>query len=172
MDVVGFLKALFSAVAGVFGHTRHRSELNNADDVRRAETGRADEKLQDKAAKAIRRKDVSEMRELLGCFFAVFLIVSGLGCGTVTPVTVVSEQASFDGNEATSGFLGFNADGSGSITPRARDRYNALLERYQDHFLLPHPKDFGVTPEGEAFRITAEGLQLFVTMNSWFKQGR
>ena len=95
------------------------------------------------------------------------------GCATtIVPRPVVDQQASFDGNEANSGFLRFNADGSGVITSRARERYNALIARYGDRFTVPLKPDAGLKPipGTGTWEIAAEYLVKFATMNRWRKE--
>lgn len=96
------------------------------------------------------------------------------GCTTtITPDPVVSSQPSFDNGEQNSGFLKFNEDGSGVITPHARDRYNALINIYGTSFLIPITKDAGlIRQEDGTYIIIAESLVKFATMNRWYKSGR
>lgn len=95
------------------------------------------------------------------------------GCSsTVKPVKIAPAVASMDGNQQNSGFIAFNKDGSGVITPHARDRYNGLVEKYGNRFLPPLGKDSGVKPVGDVFEIDAEHLAKFMTMNRWRKEGK
>lgn len=88
---------------------------------------------------------------------------------TVTSHRVVDTVASFDGNVQTSGLLGFTADGSGILTPHARDRYNALVQVYGKRFAPALQLDAGVTRSGSIYLIDAEHLVKFGTMNLWRK---
>ncbi len=92
-------------------------------------------------------------------------------CSTVTPPQVKAATASYDAGEPNSGFLGFTADGGGLITPHARDRYNALIALYGDRFLPALKPDAGVVAQGDVFKIDAEHLVKFATMNRWHKSG-
>jgi hypothetical protein len=93
------------------------------------------------------------------------------GCSTVRPQPVTDAVASFDGNTQNSGFLRFNADGSGVITARARERYNALITLYASRFLLPLKPDDGISPgpEPSTYTLDAQHLVHFATMNQWHK---
>ncbi len=83
---------------------------------------------------------VAAMMALLGLI--LYLIT---GCSTVTPKPVAATQASYDGNEANSGILGFMADASVHITENARARYNDLIDVYGRDFDPPLRHDSGVT---------------------------
>ena len=102
--------------------------------------------------------------------FALSVIV---GCSsTVTPAPVESRQASVDQGAENSGVLAL-VPGGALITPRARDRYNALVAIYGREFLPPLVADQGVTREADGnFRITNEALQKFILMNAWRRMGR
>lgn len=89
------------------------------------------------------------------------------GCtGTIAPKAAPPPaQASFDGNTKDSGFLGFFADGSGHITPHARDRYNALIALYGHDTTVPLRTDAGIAKLADGtFQIDAEHLAAFLTM--------
>lgn len=94
------------------------------------------------------------------------------GCtSTVTPRTVLSSQASWDGTNQNSGFIGFEGS-AGIITPHARDRYNALIEIYGKKFNPPITFDYGVWPMGETggnYIISPQALTYFTQMNRWRK---
>lgn len=85
---------------------------------------------------------------------AILLLISS--CANVTPVVESSKVPDFDGNELNGGIVfqytsvGSDGDekkeGGYQITPRARERYNAYIEKYGERFLPPIKKDFGVTP--------------------------
>ncbi len=96
-----------------------------------------------------------------------------LGSCTVTPRTVTDTGASFDGNERTSGFIGYAPDGAGIITARARDRYNALVQAYGARFSPPLKLDGGVLATAtNTFLIDAEHLVDFGVMTGWRKAGK
>jgi hypothetical protein len=104
--------------------------------------------------------------------FVLLLAAVLCGCSTVVPSPVVDREASWDGDRQTSGLLGFNEDGSGHITARARARYNALVALYGARFTPPLIEDEGVTPQGDDWRIDAEHLVKFATMARWRKEGK
>lgn len=105
------------------------------------------------------------MAAVLAC---VFLAVMLSGCSTtVTPQQVHASQASFDGNVQNSGFICFNQDGSGTITPHARDRYNALIGVFCKKFSPELRVDDGVTLAGTNYIIDAQHLNYFKQMNRW-----
>lgn len=92
---------------------------------------------------------------------------------TVTPRTVTDPGASFDGNARTSGLIGYAADGSGILTPRARDRYNALIAEYGNRFAPPLTPDAGVSQTAtNTYLLDAEHLVDFAVMNGWRKSGQ
>ena len=98
------------------------------------------------------------------CLAAVLLT----GCGTVTPRQVTAAAASFDGGERNSGFIGWTTNGSGIITPHARERYNALIVDYGPRFHPPLVADYGLTATAtNTFLITPEALADFAAMNRW-----
>ena len=112
-------------------------------------------------------------RVLLFCFLLSVFCLLVSGCGTVRAPALEDQQASFDGNEANSGFVGFTASGSGLITDRARVRYNALIGVYGKRFLPALEADEGLKAVGiNLWEIDAEHLVRFATMNRWRKEGR
>lgn len=91
---------------------------------------------------------------------------------TITPRTVRPVDASFDGTQKNSGFIGWTEDGRGSITSRARSRFNELVRHHGDKFLPPITPDYGLTPgTNGTWLITQESLVKFQTMNRWHKSG-
>jgi hypothetical protein len=101
------------------------------------------------------------------------LVIVATGCTTtVVPVKVQPTTASMDGNEANSGFIAFTKSGAGLITPHARDRYNALVEKYGNRFLPVLQKDSGIRPAGDVYEIDGEHLAKFSVMNRWRKEGK
>jgi hypothetical protein len=95
------------------------------------------------------------------------------GCTTtVTPRIVASLQASWDGTNQNSGFIGFT-DAGGIITPHARDRYNGLIELYGKKFIPPITFDYGISQHtNENYIITPQALSDFAQMNRWYKSTR
>ena len=107
----------------------------------------------------------------LAVFIALTIsIIVTSGCtSTVTPRTVLSSQASWDGTNQNSGFIGFEGS-AGIITPHARDRYNALIEIYGKKFNPPITSDYGVWPyTGGNYIISPQALTYFTQMNRWRK---
>ncbi len=108
----------------------------------------------------------------VGLILLGFLIFPGCSAFTVIP-THTGSSASFDGNARNSGFLGYNPDGSGTITPAARDRYNTLVGLYENMFTPHLVADFGITPIAGStnFNISAEAIVDFIRMNQWRRDG-
>lgn len=102
---------------------------------------------------------------LLGCMVLTALI----GCmGTVTPERVGHKQASFDGAQQNSGFMGWTEDGRGILTAHARDRYNSLIGSYGNRFAPALQPDCGLTATGtNTWIIEDQALDNFATMNEW-----
>lgn len=95
------------------------------------------------------------------------LIGIAAGC-TTAPKPIKPAQASFDavadakGNNQNSGVLGFT-NHQAVITATARDRYNALCERWGKKFVPPVvPPDAGLTP-----LVKAESGNLKAETNLW-----
>lgn len=106
--------------------------------------------------------------------FAIVVVfaLTLIGCvSTVVPKPTTDKVASWDGTNQNSGFIGFQPDGSGRITPHARDRYNGLVAIYGKHFIPPLVPDAGLKPDGENWIIDPEHLVKFATMNRWRKSG-
>jgi hypothetical protein len=93
---------------------------------------------------------------------------------TVAPKPVASRAPSWDSGAQTSGLLQDMPDHQFLITPRARARYNGLVALYGTRicFNPPVTNDFGVTPHGTNFIISAEALEIFATMTRWNKLER
>jgi hypothetical protein len=109
-------------------------------------------------------------RHALVAAFAAALFLAA-ACGTVTPGRVEAERASYDGGAATSGVVEVvrNAGGAVSgwvVTPRARDRYNALVEKYGALMWSPPVgRDYGVAPyDNGLYLMTDEAMAKFVAM--------
>lgn len=179
--------------AGVIGYPRGASRTGQAGatQLKNPRDAGATQYPRDAGATQVKTRETRVLPNVLGAFAGIVCLVLALGCSSiVTPKIVRDQTASFDGNIANSGFLKFNDDGSGLITARARDRYNALIERYGGRFDPPLKKDAGVraaaegqdahqggqdgreTLEGRAtYVIDAEHLVKFATMNRWKKSG-
>lgn len=103
--------------------------------------------------------------KLLLSSILVFVLISC--AGTYVPkADAVSEQASYDGNEKTSGILGVSDSGF-IVTDRFLVRYDALVEKYSDKFTPSLKKRFGVTGN----TMSREAMAYFLTMNRWNKNG-
>ena len=104
---------------------------------------------------------------ILAVLLVVFIACYSSGCAsTVTPDRVDATQASWDGGQQNSGFLGFLPDQSGHITAHARDRYNVLVSIYGKDFLPPLHKDDGLTALADGtYSIDREHLGHFMLMN-------
>lgn len=110
------------------------------------------------------------MRKLLGVFLSAVLLA---GCTTtVIPKHVKPAVASFDGGEQNSGILAFRADGSVTITPHARDRFNAMAEAYGGYFSPRVKPDDGITRDGAEYVMSPESQVKAQSMNRWRKEGR
>jgi hypothetical protein len=105
---------------------------------------------------------------LLTLLAALWLLALASGCTTVTPRTVTSPVASWDGTNQNSGFIGWTADGCGILTPHGRDRYNALVEIYGKKLAPAIMPDYGITAtDGKSFIITPEALGKYREMHDW-----
>ena len=103
---------------------------------------------------------------------AFVLTVTPACTSTVTPDAVRATEASYDGNTRNSGFMGFFADGSGHITPHARDRYNLLLTIYGREYLPPLTRDAGIAALTDGtFQIDALHLTAFIVMSDKHRAG-
>jgi len=105
--------------------------------------------------------------------FAIALLSAWLtGCNsTVIPVPVEAREASFDGNDQTSGVLASTQAGF-TVTGHFRDRLNALVAIYGRDFSPPLKKDHGTTrtPDGN-WLITRQAMVDFLEMNAWRRAG-
>lgn len=104
---------------------------------------------------------------------AVCLGVALAAC-TIAPHPVSALVASYSGNDANGGFIGFLPDGSGHITPRAYARYEALLSAgYAKGLIIPVPAagdGLARLPDG-SWSIDREHLTLFGQMAHAFDSG-
>jgi len=137
----------------------------------------------DSAAEYLRRKQGATairherclLAAMLGCLAALFL-VAAIGCSSLTVVpspAPTPAAASYDGAEQNSGLVSLTATGA-ILTPRARERYNALMSEYGALFTPPVTAvDYGVTPRVDGnYDITREGLAKFLACSDWHRMGR
>lgn len=111
---------------------------------------------------------------------AILFVASGCTT-TITPPRPKPTQASFDGGQQNSGYLGTvtnvfasQTNISARITLHARDRYNALIVDYGQYFKPPLKPGEGVsaTSDPNVFLIDQEHLVKFLTLNRWRKEGK
>ena len=105
---------------------------------------------------------------------AAVILAFGLAACTIATKPVTAPVASYSGNDANGGFLGFLPDGSGHITAHAYARYEALLsEGYVKGLIIPVP-GYGDglvrLPDG-SWSIDREHLTLFGQMAHAFDSG-
>jgi hypothetical protein len=100
------------------------------------------------------------------CAFIVF------GCASVVhPERVEARQASFDGNEQTSGILSSTPSGF-VVTDHFRERHNAMIATYGGDFIPALKPDHGIAPMGGGrWLISKEGMTHFLEMNAWRRAG-
>lgn len=97
------------------------------------------------------------------------LLIALTAC-TVTPRTVSDGGPSFDGAVRNSGFIGYDANGYGIITPNARERYNGLVLEYGNRYLPALVPDAGIQPTTtNTYLIDPEHLVDFMEMTTWRK---
>lgn len=90
---------------------------------------------------------------------------------TVTPATVPSHQASFDGNEQTSGILSRSPAGY-VVTPHFRARYDALVELYGRDFKPAVTAGAGFVRDGSGnWIVDRQHMAYFLEMNAWRRAG-
>lgn len=92
-----------------------------------------------------------------------------IGCNSITnptPDIVKPQEISFDGNVQNSGVLYQITSGGFIITESAKERYNALIDKYGNKCTPVLQKDFGLTP---VYIITDEGFENFAKMVLWQK---
>lgn len=111
---------------------------------------------------------------LLAAVIGILALVFLVGCApTITPHQVQSSQASWDGNEQNSGFIGFDAAGNGIITWRAHSRYIGLIADYGYRFTPKLEADEGTTlTTTNTWLIDGQHLAYFDKMSRWKKQGK
>lgn len=112
------------------------------------------------------------MRHAAAILVCAIALVMSPGCNTVTPSPVIASEASFDSGGANSGILELTRTHA-RITPRFRDRYNAMIKIYGEEFVPELKKDYGLflEPDG-TYRMTLDALDCFLIMNTWRKMGR
>lgn len=123
------------------------------------------------------RARAEAQKNALCVLFVFVLVLGGLvflvsGCAsTVTPETVRSEEASFDGNQQNSGII--LSTGSGFlVTGHFRLRYNALILVYGGDFKPALKPDQDIAPVGDdRWLISKQGMVNFLEMNTWRKSG-
>lgn len=97
--------------------------------------------------------------------------LAGITACTVIPKSFKAPEASYDGNDQNSGFLGKLPDESAVITAHARERFNGLALVYGGRFIPGISHDTGLTPyTNGTWRITAGSMTKFMDMNRWRKQ--
>ena len=63
MDIIGMIKSGFDLVASIFKHQTHRSELNNAPDVRRRTVAQKEEAAQAETVQAVEQRKLDDLRK-------------------------------------------------------------------------------------------------------------
>jgi hypothetical protein len=112
---------------------------------------------------------------ILAALFWACLLIFLFGCAsTIRPRPIQDNTASFDGGVQNSGVIGFVTNAGGvfvNVTPRLRDRHNALIPIYGTNF-LPAPKiDEGITPgTNGTFLMDLGAFEKFLRMNRQRKQ--
>jgi hypothetical protein len=88
------------------------------------------------------------------------------GCWTVTHQATQASVASFDGNDANSGLVSWNANGSANVTQGCHDRFVWLQQHYGARFIPPLLPNIGLSPgtNGTPWIIDAERLVDFEQM--------
>lgn len=112
----------------------------------------------------------------MALFFALVVawVVFAVTSCTIAPKPVSAPVASYSGNDANGGFLGFLPDGSGHIDQGAETRYQAFLSGgYAKGLILPIPSPqdgLKQLPDG-SWGIDREHLTLFAQMATAFRSG-
>jgi hypothetical protein len=117
------------------------------------------------------RKPVNRFTAIL--FLALLGIILWFltSCTTIAPKPVHDRVASYDGSYQNSGVLSA-VEGGFIVTPKFRDRYNALIELYGSEFTPDLQKDEGMSKRNVDFFIDSEHMVKFLDMNQWKKAGR
>lgn len=106
------------------------------------------------------------------------VLINCTSCGTVSPKPVQSQIIDYSGNEQNGGVLGVFKDENGSllgflISPEKAEQYNALISIYSSKFVPPLKENEEMQPsvDGKNYIITARGMQYFLTMARWLRNG-
>jgi hypothetical protein len=104
----------------------------------------------------------------------VFVLAGVGGCtSTVTPDVVQPAQASYgtDG-QRNSGLLDRTLAGW-IVDESFRARYNALIDKYGDDFLVPLHRDDGLLPRGDGtWLLDFAHFDKMAKMNTWLHMGK
>ena len=118
------------------------------------------------------------------------LLIICIFCASCTivpkPDYIIGTQPSFDSStpakyelKQNSGFVGFLQNGNGIITENAVQRYNNLIEKYNQRLLddsgYKIEKNSGILPiegDNKIYEINQQHLYYFIIMNQWNKQNR
>lgn len=94
------------------------------------------------------------------------------GCLTVTPDPVKPPtHISWDAGEANGGVIALTQKGA-EITPRALERYEALIDIYGKHFVPSLKTGHGVTKTKVGIFLDNDALEKFIVMNQWRRMGK
>lgn len=126
--------------------------------------------------RSVEERRNSDNREVAWLIVMWLLAAIGMwlnqGCATtVVPQPVEAREASFDGNEQTSGVLSAT-DAGFVVTARFRERFNALAAIYGRAFTPPLVAEAGVTRVSEdRWLVSRQAMVQFLEMNSWRRAG-
>lgn len=107
------------------------------------------------------------------------LALTGLSSGctrTIIPPSVRDSGASFDGGQKDSGFRGWYTNSNGAVfavmSPKAHDRYNALVSKFGNQYPVPLKNNDGTQSfTNGTWLIDSEHDVKFREMNGWSKSG-
>lgn len=125
------------------------------------------------------KKQASNGERLLWTFVLILWFVVGWmamgtfsGCAsTIVPRTVDGHEASYDGNDQTSGVISSVPSGF-VVTAHFRQRYNALIAVYGGDFAPPLKPDQGIAPiSDDRWLISKQAMVWMLTMNDWRRAG-
>jgi hypothetical protein len=113
-------------------------------------------------------------KNFLNSALLVLALFALVGCTpTIRPKPITAATPSYDGNSQNSGFIAFDAAGSGILTQHGKDRYDVLMRKYGRRFNPAVSPGAGITPTAtNTFLIDREHLVYFATANRWFKEGK
>jgi hypothetical protein len=99
------------------------------------------------------------------------IVFASSGCpSTVVPTTTIAREASWDGNEQSSGIIASTPQGF-IVTDNFVDRFELLITIYGGDF-APPLKQTGAVPQGpDRLLITKHAMAQFLTMNAWRRSG-